>query len=363
MRTVDLRSDTKTLPSPEMRKAIAEAELGDADEGEDPTVNRLEAMAAERLGKEAAVLVTSGTQGNMVAILSQCQKGDSVILGRNTHINLGEAGGLAALAGVALNPLENTANGSLDPDEVRHSINLDSRDWPKTGMVSLENTQNLLGGLVLTRDDIKEIADIAQEHDLPFHIDGARVFNAAVSLGVPINELVQDADTVTFCLSKGLAAPVGSVLCGSHETIEKARRWVKYLGGSMRQAGIIAGAGVYALDNMVERLVEDHENAQRLAKGLAAIPGLEINPETVQTNLLFCHVADSDAAELASRINTRGIQFYDIGPELGWRFVTRYGISAADVDYALDIIDSVVREYRRDPNAGRSGAERQAGRL
>ena len=168
---------------------------------------------------------------------------------------------------------------------------------------------------------------------------------------------------MTFCLSKGLAAPVGSVLCGSRETIEKARRWVKYLGGSMRQAGIIAAAGVYALDNMVDRLAEDHENAQRLAKGLAAIPGLDIDPERVQTNLLFCHVADSDAAELASRINAKGIQFYDIGPELGWRFVTRYGISADDIDYALDIIDSVVREYRSDPNAGRSGAERQAGRL
>ncbi len=363
MRTVDLRSDTKTLPSPEMRKAIAEAELGDADEGEDPTVNRLESMAAERLDKEAAVLVTSGTQGNMVAILSQCQNGDSAILGRNTHINLGEAGGLAALAGVALNPLENTSNGSLDADEIRQTINLDSRDWPKTGLISLENTQNLLGGLVLARQDIKEIADVAHEHGLPFHIDGARVFNAAVSLGTPVGDLVSDADTVTFCLSKGLGAPVGSVLCGSHETIEKARRWVKYLGGSMRQAGIIAAAGVYALDNMVDRLAEDHENAQRLAKGLAAIPSLEIDPERVQTNILFCHVADDDAAELASRINAKGIQFYDIGPELGWRFVTRYGITADDVDYALDVIDSVVRDYRRNPDAGKSGAARKAGRL
>ena len=213
MRIVDLRSDTKTLPSMEMRVAIAEAELGDADEGEDPTVNRLEAMAAERLGKEDAVLVTSGTQGNMVAILSQCSRGDSVIVGRNTHINLGEAGGLSALAGVTMHALENTPDGSLDPDEVRVARSTTTAAiWPKTGMVSLENTQNLLGGLVLDKADIERVADVAHEHNLPFHIDGARLFNAAVSLKMPVSDLVDAADTVTFCLSKGLGAPVGSVL-------------------------------------------------------------------------------------------------------------------------------------------------------
>ena len=350
MKIVDLRSDTKTLPSAEMRVAIAESELGDADEGEDPTVNRLEAMAAERLGKEDAVLVTSGTQGNMVAILSQCVRGDSVIVGRNTHINLGEAGGLSALAGVTMHPLENTPDGGLDPEEVRASINHDSRDYAKTGMVSLENTQNLLGGLVLDREDIERIADIAHEHDLPFHIDGARLFNAAVSLGVSVSDLVEAAETVTFCLSKGLGAPVGSVLCGSRETIEEARRWVKYLGGSMRQAGIIAAAGVYALENMVERLAEDHDNAQRLAKGLAAIPGLKIDPERVQSNILFCHVDQAHSAELASLIDAEGIKFYDIGPELGWRFVTAYGVTSSDIDHALDVIDSVVRDYHRRSN-------------
>ncbi len=350
MRIVDLRSDTKTLPSVEMRMAIAEAELGDADEGEDPTVNRLEALAAERLGKEDAVLVTSGTQGNMVAILSQCVRGDSVIVGRDTHINLGEAGGLSALAGVTMHALENTADGSLDPDEVRDAINHDSRDWPKTGMVSLENTQNLLGGLALDKSDIERVASVAHLHDLPVHIDGARLFNAAVSLNVPVRELVESADTVTFCLSKGLAAPVGSVLCGSRETIAEARRWVKYLGGSMRQAGIIAAAGLYALDNMVERLAEDHDNAQRLAKGLATIPGLEIDPERVQTNILFCRVDQSHSAQLASLIADEGVKFYDLGPELGWRFVTGYGITASDIDHALDVIDSVAREYTRRSN-------------
>ena len=350
MRIVDLRSDTKTLPSMEMRVAIAEAELGDADEGEDPTVNRLEAMAAERLGKEDAVLVTSGTQGNMVAILSQCSRGDSVIVGRNTHINLGEAGGLSALAGVTMHALENTPDGSLDPDEVRGAINHDSRDWPKTGMVSLENTQNLLGGLVLDKADIERVADVAHEHNLPFHIDGARLFNAAVSLKIPVSDLVDAADTVTFCLSKGLGAPVGSVLCGSRETIEEARRWVKYLGGSMRQAGIIAAAGVYALENMVERLAEDHDNAQQLAKGLTSMPGFEIDPERVRTNILFCHVEQAHTTELASLIEAKGVKFYDLGPELGWRFVTGYGVTASDIDHALDMIDSVVRDYRRRSN-------------
>ena len=350
MRIVDLRSDTKTLPNPEMRVAIAEAELGDADEGEDPTVNRLEAMAAERLGKEDAVLVTSGTQGNMVAILAQCARGDSVIVGRNTHINLGEAGGLSALAGVTMHALENTPDGGLDPDEVRSAINHDSRDWPKTGMVSLENTQNLLGGLVLDKEDIKLVADVAHEHDLPLHIDGARLFNAAVSLKMPVSQLIESADTVTFCLSKGLGAPVGSVLCGSRETIEEARRWVKYLGGSMRQAGIIAAAGVYALENMVERLAEDHNNAQHLAKGLASIPGLEIEPERVRTNIFFCRVDQAHSPELAALIEAEGVKFYDLGPELGWRFVTGYGITASDIDHALDVIDSVVRDYRRRSN-------------
>lgn len=350
MRIVDLRSDTKTLPSAEMRVAIAEAELGDADEGEDPTVNRLEAMAAERLGMEDAVLVTSGTQGNMVAILAQCNRGDSIIVGRNTHINLGETGGLSALAGVTMHALENTPGGGLDSDEVRSAINHDSRDWPKTGMVSLENTQNLLGGLVLDKEDIQQIADVAHEHDLPLHIDGARLFNAAVSLKMPVSDLVEAADTVTFCLSKGLAAPVGSVLCGGRETIEEARRWVKYLGGSMRQAGIIAAAGVYALENMVARLAEDHDNAQRLAKGLASIPGLDIDPERVQTNIFFCHVDQAHSAELAALIEAEGVKFYDLGPELGWRFVTGYGITATDIDNALDVIDSVVRDYRRRSN-------------
>ena len=317
MRIVDLRSDTKTLPSPEMRVAIAEAELGDADEGEDPTVNRLEALAAERLGKEDAVLVTSGTQGNMVAILSQCARGDSVIVGRNTHINLGEAGGLSALAGVTMHALDNTPDGGLDPDEIRIAINHDSRDWPKTGMVSLENTQNLLGGLVLDKSDIESVADIAHEHDLPFHIDGARLFNAAVNLKMPVSDLVDAADTVTFCLSKGLGAPVGSVLCGSRETIEEARRWVKYLGGSMRQAGIIAAAGVYALNNMVERLAEDHDNAPAPGQGLAAIPGLEIDPERVQTNILFCQVNQAPLCRTRRAHRGRGHKILRHRPRIG----------------------------------------------
>ena len=345
MRIVDLRSDTKTMPSAQMRMAIAEAELGDADEGEDPTVNKLEAMAAQRLGKEAAILVSSGTQGNMTAVLSQCARGKSVIVGKNTHINLGEAGGLASLAGVSLHALQNTSSGSLDADEVTSSINLNSKDWPETGMISLENTQNLEGGLALNQGQLKVIADIAHDHDLPFHIDGARLFNAVVCLGVSADELVHDADTVTFCLSKGLAAPVGSVLCGTEETIAEARRWVKYLGGSMRQAGIIAAAGIVALESMVERLADDHENARRLATGLQSIIGFKVDAENVQTNILFAHVEGNGGSQLAAAINERGIRFYDLG-ELGWRFVTGYGITSDDIDHALDVVETTVREFR-----------------
>ena len=345
MRIVDLRSDTKTMPSAQMRMAIAEAELGDADEGEDPTVNKLEAMAAQRLGKEAAILVSSGTQGNMAAVLSQCARGKSVIVGKNTHINLGEAGGLASLAGVTLHALQNTSSGSLDADEVRSSINLSSKDWPKTGMLTLENTQNLEGGLALNRDQLKVIADIAHNHELPFHIDGARLFNAVVYLGASVDQLVHDADTVTFCLSKGLAAPVGSVLCGTEETIGEARRWVKYLGGSMRQAGIIAAAGIVALESMVERLVDDHENARRLATGLQSIIGFKVDAEAIQTNIIFAHIEGSGLSQLASAINERGVRFYDLG-ELGWRFVTSYGITSDDINYALDLVETTVREFR-----------------
>ena len=237
-RIVELRSDTQTKPSPEMRKAMYEAEVGDAGAGEDPTVNRLEAMAAERLGKEAGLFVSSGTQGNLIAVLTQCRRGDQIILGEKTHIYLGEASAMSALGQVNFRFLDNTPDGSLDAAEVEGHISKEGSDGPRTGMISLENTQNLLGGIAVTPESIRPVAAVAHRHGLPFHIDGARIFNAEVALGIPVADLAREADTVTFCLSKGLAAPVGSVLCGSNEVIHEARRWHKYVGGVMRQAGM-----------------------------------------------------------------------------------------------------------------------------
>lgn len=342
VRIVELRSDTKTQPTPEMRKAMAEAEVGDMDAGEDPTVNRLEAMAARMLGKEEAVFVTSGTQGNLAAVLAQCTRGTNLILGKQTHIYLYEASGIASIAEVSLHPLVNTENGSLDSDKLASAINLDTNEFAKTSMIALENTQNLLGGLALTPQDTRKIADIAHGHNLPLHIDGARLFNAAVHLNIPALELVEEADSVTFCLSKGLSAPVGSMLCGSHETIAEARRWCKMLGASMRQAGIIAAGGIVALETMVDRLVEDHENARRLAKGLVHIPGLELDADNIQTNLVFCKITNGNSTELCARIAERGVRLYDLAGD--WRFATHGGVTADDVDYAIDIIGSVMRE-------------------
>ena len=343
MRTVDFRSDTVTLPSPEMREAMAKAELGDDVYGEDPSVNRLEAMAANRFGKEAAVLVTSGTQGNLASILAHCGRGDEAVIGHMSHIYRAEGGSAAALGGVMPKVLQNDGRGMLDADEIRASISLDDVHESPTRLIALENTHNGCGGSVLTPDDMAMVTDVANEHGIPVHIDGARIFNASVALETPVVELVRDAATVTFCLSKGLAAPVGSVVCGSHEAIEKVRRWRKLLGGSMRQAGIIAAAGIVALETMVDRLAEDHSNARRLAEGLSQVPGIDIDPESLPTNLVFFNVTTGSPAEIAHKLNKLGVK--GGSPNRNWRFVTHYGITSDDVDYALEVVDSVFGEY------------------
>ena len=343
MRTIDFRSDTVTQPTPEMRQAMATAEVGDDVYGEDPTVNRLEAMSAEMLGKEAAVFVSSGTMGNLVAMLAHCQRGDEIIMGDRSHTFNAEAGGASALGGVALHPLPNDSRGMLDPDEVEAAIREDNVHHAPTRLIAMENTHNSCGGAVLTPEDMRSVADVARAHEIPLHIDGARIFDAAVHLESPVAELVKDADTVTFCLSKGLSAPVGSVVCGSHESIEGARRWRKMLGGGMRQAGIIAAAGVVALETMVDRLAEDHSNARKLAQGLSKIPGIEIDPDSLPTNLVFFKVTAGSEAELARRLGERGVVVTPGRPM--WRFVTHYGITPDDIDYALDAIESVFREY------------------
>ena len=343
MRVVDLRSDTVTHPTPEMRQAMAEAEVGDDVYGEDPTLNRLEAMAAEMLGKEAAMFVASGTMGNLVSILTHAQRGDEIIVGDQTHIFRNEAGGASALGGVSYYTLRNDDRGMLDPDEVEEAIRPNNVHYPRTAMIAIENTHNNCGGAVLTPEDTKAIADVAHRHEIPLHIDGARIFNAAVSLETPVSELVNAADSITFCLSKGLSVPIGSIICGSNEFIERADRWRKMVGGGMRQVGIIAAAGIVALESMVDRLAEDHANARKPAEGLSKIPGISIDPDSLPTNIVRFDVTARETAEISRKLNERGVK--GGSPARSWRFVTHYGITSDDIDYVLDTVESTFKEY------------------
>ena len=342
MRQVDLRSDTVTHPTPEMRQAMFEAEIGDDVYGEDPSVNRLEAMAAERLGKEAAVYVASGTMGNLVSVLAHAGRGDEIVLGDKAHIFRSEAGGVSALGGVAFQTIPNDERGMLDPDDVAQAIKPPNVHFTRTALVALENTHNGAGGAVLSPEDIKLIADVAHAADVPVHVDGARVFNAAVALEAPVAELAKDVDSITFCLSKGLACPVGSVICGTEEYIAQARKWRKMVGGSMRQAGIIAAAGIVALDTMVERLADDHANARKLANGLNDIDGISIEPDKLPTNLVFFEIVHPDLAGFARKLNERGI--LGGGAQKRWRYVTHYGITEDDIDYTLDVFEATYKD-------------------
>ena len=341
---VDLRSDTVTLPTAEMRRAMYEAELGDDVYGEDPTVNRLEAMSAERTGKEAAVLVASGTMGNLVCGLTHCGRGDEVIVGDTAHTYLNEQGGVAALGGVQIHTITTDARGMLDPQRVEAAIRPQGLQPPRTALVCLENTHNRGSGAAFTADEMAGVTGVAHAHGASVHLDGARIFNAAVALGVPVAELAAQADSLSFCLSKGLSCPVGSVVCGSEEFITRARRTREMVGGGMRQAGIIAAAGIVALETMVDRLAEDHVNAQRLAQGLATIPGLSIDPSRIQTNIVYVDLLDTAAHELSAALRERGVLANGMG---NWvRFVTHYGITAEDIELALDAIEAAVRAAR-----------------
>lgn len=334
---VDLRSDTVTRPTPEMRAAMAEAVVGDDVLGDDPTVHRLEAAAAERMGKEAAVFLPSGTMGNLAAILSHCGRGDEAIVGAENHCVVYEAGGMAALGGVHNKQLANRKDGSLDPAEVEAAVRADDAHFPPSRLVCLENSHNRAGGRCTGPAYLAEIRAIADRHDLAIHIDGARLFNAAVAQGLPAADLVADADSVTFCLSKGLSAPVGSVLCGSRAFIGRARRLRKMLGGGMRQAGVLAAAGLVALETMVERLAEDHANARRLAEGLAALPAVVIEPDEVETNIVLFGLREDaplDARGLIGAMAERGVAFFPVGGGR-MRLVTHHDVSAEGVEEAL----------------------------
>jgi threonine aldolase len=289
---VDLRSDTVTAPTPEMREAMAAAEVGDDVFGDDPTVNRLEAMAAERMGKQAAMFVPSGTMGNLAAVLSHCQRGDEVILGDQCHTFNYEAGGIAALGGVHPHPVKTLPNGQLPLDAIEAAVRSEDVHFPVSRLVCLENTHNRCGGAVLDETYTDSVGALARRHHLKLHLDGARLFNAAAALGVPASRLAAPADSVTFCLSKALCAPVGSVLCGEQDFIHRARRIRKQLGGGMRQAGILAAAGIVALEKMVDRLPEDHRRAKDLARRLSEIPHVTVEDPSPPSNMVYFRLSD-----------------------------------------------------------------------
>ena len=340
---IDLRSDTVTLPTPAMRRAMAEAEVGDDVYGEDPTVNRLEALGAERMGKEAALFVPSGTMGNLISVLTHVRRGQEVILGDQSHIFIHEAGGASALGGAIYHPVPTKDDGTLALEDLAGAIRANDIHYAPPGVICLENTHNRRGGAVLTPEYVGRVAGFAHERGVPLHLDGARIFNAAIALGVDASRIARAADSVSCCLSKGLSAPVGSLLAGRREFIDRARLVRRGLGGTMRQAGIIAAPGVVALKAMVGRLVEDHRNARQLGERVAAVPGLRVDLETVQSNMVNVDVCDLgiDGATFARHLQALGVRGL---PGLGTvvRFVTYRGITEADVVAAAEAVEKVV---------------------
>jgi threonine aldolase len=326
MKVIDLRSDTVTQPSRAMRAAMAAADVGDDVYGEDPTVNRLEAMAAEILGKEAALFVVSGTQSNLLALLAHCERGDEYIVGQQGHTYKYEGGGAAVLGSIQPQPLDYEPDGSLELARVEAAIKPDDPHFARTRLLCLENTQ---GGKVLSLEYLEQARRFTRSRGLGLHLDGARIFNAAVHLGVPVAEIGRNFDSVSVCLSKGLGAPVGSVLCGTRELIGKARRWRKVVGGGMRQAGLLAAAGIYALEHNVERLAQDHENARLLAEGLAGIDAVKLAPGGAQTNMVYIAIEPQRSLKLRDYLKDRGMLISGQGTI---RLVTHLDVDRADID-------------------------------
>ncbi|MBY0359223.1 MAG: low-specificity L-threonine aldolase [Candidatus Obscuribacterales bacterium] len=338
--SIDLRSDTVTKPPQSMREAMLKAEVGDDVFGEDPTVNNLEELAAELTGKESSLFVSSGTMGNLVSLLSHCGRGDEAIIGNQSHIHIHEQGGVAALGSIHTRILQNANDGTLNLQEIEQAINEDDLHCARTRLIALENTWH---GRTLPLSYISSVSALAARHGLALHMDGARIFNAAVTLALPVKAIAEHVDTLQFCLSKGLACPAGSIICGSKDFIAKARRYRKAVGGGMRQSGFLAACGIVALTTMVSRLNEDHTNAQRLATGLAAIDGIKVR--YCETNMVFFSSALPQLSdrELVKLLAAEGLLCFD--EPLGIRAVTHYGISEADIDLALDMVSKAISKH------------------
>ena len=348
MDVIDLRSDTLTQPTEEMRQAMANAEVGDDVYGEDPSVNKLQERAAEMLGKEAGLLMASGTMSNLVAALTYCHRGDEIVMGDQAHMFWNEAGGASALAGAQIRLIPNDDQGRIDPADLEAAIRPPGNvHTSPTTMVCLENTHNRCSGGVLTPEDTAKIGKVAHAAGASVHLDGARLFNAAVALEVPAKELVKDVDDVSFCLSKALSCPVGSVLCGTREFIDRATKWRKMVGGGMRQAGVLAAAGLVALDSMIDRLADDHANARRLAQGLANIDGLTVDPDSIHTNIVIFEVDPSlgPSAKLIGALGAEDVKVSSPSPT-AIRMVTHRHISSEDVEETLSRTSKAVRALR-----------------
>lgn len=337
MKFIDLRSDTVTMPTDEMRYAIANAEVGDDVYGDDPTINKLEKLAAEKVGKEASIFVPSGTFGNQLALLTHTRRGHEVIVGKNNHIVVHEVGASAVIAGVQLRTLD-TINGAMDPKDVEMAIRVDDIHEPETGLICVEEAHGC--GAVVPLETLREIKQIAEKHSIPVHMDGARIFNAAVALGVSAKEIAACADSVMFCLSKGLAAPAGSMVAGSKKFIDRARKNRKLMGGGMRQVGILAAAGIIALEKMTLRLSEDHENAKYMAARLEEIPGVNVIKDRLDIDMVF-FTMQNEIPDLAEKLYKKNIKINDI--EAGeYRFVAHIDVTREDIDYVISSMKELV---------------------
>ncbi|HYP13521.1 MAG TPA: low-specificity L-threonine aldolase [Bryobacteraceae bacterium] len=339
---IDLRSDTVTKPTAAMRTAMAEAEVGDDVYGEDPAVNRLEQRAAQILGKEASLFVPTGTMGNTIAIKLHTEHGQELICDSRSHIFNYELGMMSWFCGCTPRPID-SSRGLLEWSQIKQAIRPLGPHWAPTGLVEIENTHNMGGGTVYRLDQLDEIGAGAKQSGLAVHMDGARIFNAAAALGVPVSRIAECADTVMFCLSKGLGAPVGSMLAGSQEAVDRGRLYRKRLGGGMRQAGVLAAAGLIALEEMPNRLREDHANARLLARGLADIPGIQVNVQAVETNIVIFDISETglDSGTLSGLLKERGVLANGIGPAT-MRIVTHYDVTTEMCQQAIQVIKELL---------------------